>query len=89
VSDPEDHAIQIAQRALEPLLSALEDALAEEAVARETVREVFAVAGEIYLAGYRDGQRRAVGEVAPQAARHGLQLWLAPELEEPPPPEHL
>ena len=88
MSDDEDHDIPIAQRALEPLLSALEDALAEEEVACETVREVFAVAGEIYLAGYRNGQRRAVGQVAPQAAQHGLHLWLAPELEAPP-PEHL
>lgn len=84
MSDFEDREVHIAGPALEPLLSDLEDALAQEGVASETVRQVFAVAGELYLAGYRDGQRHAVGQIAPEAARHGLDLWLAPELEEPP-----
>jgi hypothetical protein len=85
VPDYDDPAIQIAQRTLDPLLWALGDALAEEDVAHETIEEVFAVAAEIYLAGRRDGQRQAVGQIAPEAARHGLHLLLAPELEEPPP----
>ena len=46
--------------------------------------ELFFNAAEIYALAYRDGVRHAVGEIAPEAERHGLGLWLSPDLAEPP-----
>jgi hypothetical protein len=81
--DPEDTALQSAARALEPTLSALGDLLAEGQIGSDTAQGVFAAMAEVYVAGYRDGQRQTVGQIAPEAARRGLHLRLAPELEEP------
>ena len=44
---------------------------------------MFVTAAEIYALAYRDGIRHAVGEIAPEAERHGLRLWLSPHLAEP------
>ena len=79
----QDSTVAIAQQALEPLLRSLEDALVEQGVASDVVHELFGVAAEIYAAGHRDGGRQAVGEIAPEAERHGLRLWLSAELEAP------
>ena len=82
--DHQDSTVAIAQRALEPLLCSLENALVEQGVAFDVVHELFGVAAEIYAAGHRDGVRHAMGEIAPEAERHGLRLWLSSELEAPP-----
>jgi hypothetical protein len=83
---PDDHdpAAAIAHRALEAKLLDLAHALAQEGVGPGLIDRVVEAAAGIYLAGYRDGARHAVAEIAPEAAQHGLQLWLAPGLEAPP-----
>ena len=76
----EDSTVAIAQQALEPLLCSLESALVEQGVAFDVVHELFGVVAEIYAAGHLDGVRHAVAEIAPEAERHGLRLWLSSEL---------
>jgi len=80
VPDHEDSIGAIARRSLEPLLDRMHELLAEECSARLS-HELFLIAAEVYAVGHRDGVRYAVADIAPTAARHGLQLWL--DVEEP------
>lgn len=76
--DHEDSAAAIAHRSLEPLLASLHDALTEEG-ATHLAHDLFLITAEIYAVGHRDGVRCAVADIAPEAARHGLHLWLGAE----------
>jgi hypothetical protein len=75
VSDHEDSVGAIAHRSLEPLLDRMHELLAEEC-SGDLSHELFLIAAEVYAVGHRDGVRYAVADIAPTAARHGLQLWL-------------
>ena len=79
--DHQDSTVAIARGALEPLLCSLENALVEQGIASDVVHELFGVVAEIYAAGHCDGARHAVGEIALEAERHGLRLWLSSDLE--------
>jgi hypothetical protein len=80
VPDHEDSVGAIAHRSLEPLLDRMHELLAEECSGRLS-HELLLIAAEVYAVGHRDGVRYAVADIAPTAARHGLQLWL--DVEEP------
>ena len=80
--DYEDVSVASSVAALEPLLKSFREALLESGLRGEEMDELFFTAAEIYALGYRDGARHAVGEIAPEAERHGLRLWLSPELED-------
>ena len=82
--DYEDSTVAMSMAALEPLLRSFREALLESGLPWEEVDELFCTAAEIYALAYRDGVRHAVGEIAPEAERRGLRLWLSPELAEPP-----
>ena len=73
--DHEDAVGAIAHRSLEPLLDRMHKLLAEECSGHRS-HELFVIAAEVYAVGHRDGVRYAVADIAPAAARHGLQLWL-------------
>jgi hypothetical protein len=79
-----DHGVSlvpIAHRSLQPILVGLAEVLhAGDAGCPHA--EIYAAVAEAYVAGHIDGQRHAVGEVAPEAARRGLHLRLAPALED-------
>lgn len=79
-----DHGVSlipIAHRSLEPILVGLAESL-EAADVGCPHADIYAAVAEAYVAGHVDGQRHAVGEVAPEAARRGLHLRLAPALED-------
>jgi len=80
VPDHEDSVGAIAHRSLEPLLDRMQKLLAEECRGSLS-HALFVIAAEAYAVGHRDGVRYAVADIAPTAARHGLQLWL--DVEEP------
>ena len=82
--DHEDSVGAIAHRSLEPLLERMKKLLAEER-SGSLSHALFIIAAEAYAVGHRDGVRYAVADIAPTAARHGLQLWL--DVEEPVPGE--
>jgi hypothetical protein len=83
VSDYADASVASSVAALEPLLRSFKEALAESGLPSRETDELFFTAAEIYALAYRDGIRHAVGEIAPEAERHGLRLWLSPDLAEP------
>jgi hypothetical protein len=74
-----DPAPAIACRSLDPLLTALHEAL-RLADAADAADDALTAIAEAYAAGHRDGVRYAVADIAPVAAAHGLRLRLAPEL---------
>lgn len=79
-----DHGVSlvpIAHRSLEPILVGLAESLHAHDVACSHA-DIYAAVAEAYAAGHIDGQRHAVGEVAPEAARRGLHLRLAPLLQD-------
>ena len=80
---PDDPSVVLALERLRPaiddLIGALDAAGTDPCVARMAISAI----AEAYAVGYCDGQRHAVGQIAPVAARRGLHLKLAPELEEP------
>jgi hypothetical protein len=79
-----DHGVSlvpIAHRSLEPILLGLAELLHGDDAGCPHA-EIYAAVAEAYVAGHIDGQRHAVGEVAPEAARRGLHLRLAPALED-------
>ena len=80
--DYEDASVASSVTALEPLLRSFREALLESGLRGKKMDELFFTAAEIYALAYRDGVRHAVGEIAPEAERHGLGLWLSPELED-------
>ena len=82
--DPEEAHVHIAQRSLGPLLLELQNVLAHEDVSGDGKDEILTVVARIYVAGHRDGQREATGQIAVHASRVGLHLALAPDLVEPP-----
>ena len=82
--DYEDASVASSVASLEPLLSSFREALIESGLRGKEMDELFFTAAEIYALAYRDGVRHAVGEIAPEAERHGLGLWLSPEFAEPP-----
>jgi hypothetical protein len=83
VSDYEDASVTSSAAALEPLLRSFKEVLIESGLPSKEMDELFVIAAEIYALAYRDGIRHAVGEIAPKAERHGLRLWLSPDLAEP------
>ena len=83
MSDDADANVAISVAALEPLLRSFNEALTESGLPSKQMDELFFTAAEIYALAYRDGIRHAVGEIAPEAERHGLRLWLSPDLVEP------
>ena len=83
MSDHADASVARSVAALEPLLRAFKEALTESGLPPKEMDELFVTAAEIYALAYRDGIRHAVGEIAPEAERHGLRLWLSPHLAEP------
>ncbi len=82
--DPEEAHVHIAQRSLEPLLWELQSVLDSEDVSAHGKDQILTLMARIYVAGHRDGQREATGQIAVHASRVGLHLALAPDLEEPP-----
>jgi len=84
VPDHEDSVGAIPHHSLEPLLDRMHELLGTECSERLS-HELFLIAAEVYAVGHRDGVRYAVADIAPTAARHGLQLWL--DVEEPVPGE--
>jgi hypothetical protein len=71
----------IARRSLEPILEDLVRLLADEELPDAAAFLILQTLAEAYVAGHADGARHAVGQVAVEAARRGLHLRLAPELE--------
>ena len=78
--DHEDSVGAIPHHSLEPLLDRMHELLGTECSERLS-HELFLIAAEVYAVGHRDGVRYAVADIAPTAARHGLQLWL--DVDEP------
>ena len=85
MSDDADASVASSVAALEPLLRSFKEALTESGLPPKEMDELFVTAAEIYALAYRDGIRHAVGEIAPEAERHGLRLWLSPISRSPPP----
>ena len=83
--DREQADVQIAQRSLEPLVFELRSVLTSEDVSNHSEDQLLVLAARIYVAGHRDGQREATGQIAVEASRFGLHLALAPDLTEPHP----
>jgi hypothetical protein len=83
VPDCESSSTPIARSSLAPILEVVAEVLEEEHVSPSLTREIFSAVAEAYVVGHLDGQRQAVGEIAPVAEKHGLELKLAPNLERP------
>lgn len=78
MTDDDDRRATLALRSLGPLLDELLEVLDDVPGADRDAAA--AIAARIYTAGHRDGVRYAVGEIAPEAERRGMHLYLAPEV---------
>ena len=74
----------LAEWRLTRIIDDLGDLLAGAAIDPALVDEIAIAVARSYQAGHRDGQREAVAQIAPDAAAVGLDLRLAPDLEDPP-----
>lgn len=78
IDDDDDRRATLALRSLEPLLDELFAVLDDAPAVHQDAAA--AIAARIYTAGHRDGVRYAVGEIAPEAERRGIHLYLSPEV---------
>jgi hypothetical protein len=74
--DDDDRRAILALRSLGPLLDELAEVLDDASGPDRDAAA--AIAARIYTAGHRDGVRYAVGEIAPEAGRRGIHLYLSP-----------